>query len=107
VFVCHRCDNKLCVEPSHLFAGTHKDNMADMCAKGRQARGHEHSRLLLARAARGERHGMAKLDDGMVRRLRALRREGRFQREIAAELGVSRSLVSMVLGGKLWREVQP
>jgi hypothetical protein len=42
--VCHRCDNPTCINPKHLFIGTHRDNVIDKVRKNRQAVGKNHGR---------------------------------------------------------------
>lgn len=92
LFVCHSCDNPPCVNPSHLFLGTHAENVADMMAKGR----HRH----------GESHQNSKLKAEDVKNIRHLyfaeRREGK---ELAAFYGVSRATVSLIVNRKSWAHV--
>lgn len=42
--ICHHCDTPNCINPKHLFLGTHADNVADKVSKGRQAKGTENGR---------------------------------------------------------------
>lgn len=72
--VLHTCDNHLCVKPSHLYAGTNKDNTRDMMAKGR---------------CRWTGAGTRKLTPELRRRLAAAAAAGRPARTLAREFKVS------------------
>lgn len=88
MFVCHRCDNPSCINPEHLFLGTHLANMADMSHKGRR-RG--------ITAVFGERHGRAKITDADVR---AIRSSGTSAKALALEYGVSDRQIRHIRSGK-------
>lgn len=82
--VCHKCDNPPCVNPEHLFLGTHDDNMRDMVAKGR------------ARSPSGPANHMYKLTSQQVAEIREMRARGMTQQSIADTFGISQSYVSAV-----------
>lgn len=95
LLVCHRCDIPNCVNPEHLFLGTHQDNMDDMWRKGRGKPGH----------IWGAKQGQAKLTDEKVLRIRALAEQGQTHDDIAAQFGVCRSNVSIIVRRKGWTHV--
>lgn len=101
--VLHHCDNPPCCNPDHLFLGTHLDNVADMNAKGRGAKGDRHgSRTHPERLPRGENHTLAKLTAAQVAEIRNTPLKRGMQRVFARRFGVSESTVSMVVNGKVW-----
>lgn len=89
--VLHRCDNPRCINPVHLFVGTQTDNMADMTAKGRQAK--------------GEKCHNAKLDADKVREIRRRSAAGEVHRSIAKSLGISNASVTLIVHRQRWNHV--
>lgn len=89
--VCHQCDNSSCVNPDHLFLGTHLDNMVDMDTKGR--------RIII----RGEGHGKAKLTKDSVVEIRMRLACGESYQKIADDFGVSQTLILKIKTGERWK----
>lgn len=102
IYVCHKCDNKWCVNPSHLFAGTPNDNMQDKVSKGRQSRGAKHSdsfrnsKKYRDSIRRGENHPMSKLSDAQRIEILAMIDDGVPQSAIAEKFGVWQPTISNV-----------
>jgi predicted XRE-type DNA-binding protein len=92
MLVCHKCDNKACINPEHLFLGSHKDNMADMVKKNRQAK--------------GSNQGSSKLSEEQVLEIKCLLAEGKLtQKQIAKLFGVCQAHVSAINLGKKWSHI--
>ena len=86
--VLHRCDNRGCVNPLHLFLGTNQDNADDMIAKKRHNTGSRHTRAIFT--------------ESDVRQIKSLLAQGISQRAIAGKFGCSRGAISAIAHGKTW-----
>jgi len=93
-FVCHHCDNRQCVNPAHLFLGTHADNMKDAAKKGRMKNLFK----------RGDRNGgCIKLSEQSAAEIRDLYNSGAMsRRQLSKKYNVRFSTIWCVTEGKTW-----
>ena len=104
--ICHKCDNRKCCNPKHLFMGRHSDNSADMVSKGRQAFGQRHGRYTRPEStARGERVNTAVATEALVVEIRAAYDSGRKIAEIARQYNVSWDVVKDAAYRLTWKHV--
>jgi len=97
--VLHRCDNRRCVNPAHLFLGTHADNMRDMAAKGRATGWPPSAR---ARIPHGSRVKTSKLTESDVAEIRELMKSGARGTDVARRYGVTHSVIYRIRNGRSW-----
>ena len=95
LYVCHSCDNKKCVNPNHLFLGTHQDNVDDRESKGRNNH------------VTKERVGTAKLTETDVISAKRLRDKGLSFQEIADRFAVGKHAVMRAIKGETWKPAAP
>lgn len=88
MFVCHACDNPICVNPEHLFLGSHNDNMLDKARKNR---------------GKGERHPSARLTASDVLTIRS---DKRSHSMISKEYGIARQTVGDIKNRRRWGHLE-
>lgn len=91
--VLHKCDVGYCVNPGHLFLGTHQDNMDDRTKKGR------------TNPPVGSRNAWAKFTENEVRSIRRRYKNGETQVNLAAEYGVCQATISKICLKVSWKHI--
>ena len=88
--VCHKCDTPSCVNPDHLYVGSHSQNMLDRNLRGRQAR------------VRGEANGRSHLSETQVMQIKAIHATGMPTEAIGMQFGVSGRQIRYIVNGVAW-----
>lgn len=94
LLVCHKCDNRKCCNPLHLFLGTAHDNTVDMVNKNR------------CNSPIGQRNGMNKLNNNEIKEIRLLYTSNNYTQKILSEIySVSQSNISLIVNSKRWKHI--
>lgn len=95
LLICHKCDNRKCINPDHLFIGTHKDNMQDAKTKGR----------IVSIVKSGNNSPNHKLDYTTIKEIKDLYYNKIFsQTKIAQLYNVTQATISGIILNKTWRK---
>ncbi len=101
--VLHSCNNRGCVNPAHLRAGSQQDNVDDAIRNG------NHGLALTnypRKRAKGSQHGMAILNEKIVREIRVTYKPGYGNRvRLMKKYGVSKAAIQQILSRKTWKHV--
>jgi hypothetical protein len=92
---CHTCDNKLCVNPGHIYAGTAKDNVRDAIERGQRVQ----------HGPKGMGHPMSVLTDDDVHAIRRRLQAGDRGVDIARDMGTTKTAISLIKLGKTWKHL--
>lgn len=93
LFVCHNCDNRMCVNPDHLFIGAPIDNVRDMIKKGRNVK------------PKGENHYYAKLTNDAVLLIREMSEYGFSRYSLGVLFGVSHNTIKLIALKRTWKHI--
>lgn len=105
--VMHTCDTPACINPDHLKLGTNQENTEDKMQKKRHrvASGDDHYLRKNPSQRAGDKCPSSKLNESAVRAILQKLANGMKQREIASELGVSRTAISAIATGRNWKHL--
>ncbi len=99
--VLHKCNNKQCVNPDHLYLGTEYDNTQDKIKDG-NFYGYGSGTL---KNRKGQEHPASKLKDVDVIKIKRLLKEGAYQHTIAAMFNVTRRAIGLINTGENWSHI--
>lgn len=107
MLICHHCDNRVCVNPTHLFIGTAQDNSTDMKEKGRSALGPKNGMIKNPhKQPRGEVHGNSKFTAGDILEIRRLyASKWGSATQIGLLFGTSKKYVLKVVHRQTWTHI--